>query len=238
MAGLDRREFISGARGSRAGADAARPGGRPGIQAESSALSAAGRARAALRGPRQGAAPAHARATTRPGSSTTCATTASAREAVVQPVSTQDVAAVVRWANRFDVNVVARSGGHSYAGYSTTGSGVVVDLSAHERRAGVRTGARRSAPGAQLIDMYSVARAPRPDRAGRLLPLGRRGRPRARRRPRAGGPPLGADDRQPPRAHDRHGRRPHPPGHAGQRTRTCSGRARAAAAATSGSSRA
>src|ERR671913_2569611 len=50
-------------------------------------------------------------------------------DAVVLAESTADVAAVVRWANRFDVRVVARSGGHSYAGYSTTSDGVVIDLS-------------------------------------------------------------------------------------------------------------
>jgi FAD/FMN-containing dehydrogenase len=52
---------------------------------------------------------------------------------------TADVAAAVRWANRFDVPLVARSGGHSYGGYSTTSDGVVLDLSALR---GVRTRAR------------------------------------------------------------------------------------------------
>jgi FAD/FMN-containing dehydrogenase len=76
-------------------------------------------------------------------------------DAVVQAASAQDVAAVVRWANRFDVNVVARSGGHSYAGYSTTGNGVVVDLSTMN---GVRVAGGRATVGAgtQLIDMYSA----------------------------------------------------------------------------------
>lgn len=50
-------------------------------------------------------------------------------DAVVKVLDTRDVQAVVRWANRFDVRVVPRSGGHSYAGYSTTANGVVVDLS-------------------------------------------------------------------------------------------------------------
>src|ERR687892_1837444 len=40
-------------------------------------------------------------------------------DAVVQPLDTRDVQAVVRWANRFREGVAARSGGHSYAGYST-----------------------------------------------------------------------------------------------------------------------
>jgi FAD/FMN-containing dehydrogenase len=76
-------------------------------------------------------------------------------DAVVRPESARDVAAVVSWANRFDVNVVARSGGHSYSGYSTTGRGVVVDLS---RLNGVRVGGGRATvgAGAQLIDMYAA----------------------------------------------------------------------------------
>ena len=44
-------------------------------------------------------------------------------DALVLAESTADVAAAVRWANRFDVRVIARSGGHSYAGYSTTSTG-------------------------------------------------------------------------------------------------------------------
>src|SRR5918998_4731114 len=44
-------------------------------------------------------------------------------DAVVLPLDTRDVQAVVRWANRFGVRIVARSGGHSYAGYSTTRDG-------------------------------------------------------------------------------------------------------------------
>ena len=40
-------------------------------------------------------------------------------EAVVVAENTADVAAVVKWSNRFDVPIVARSGGHSYRGYST-----------------------------------------------------------------------------------------------------------------------
>jgi FAD binding domain len=47
--------------------------------------------------------------------------------AVVRPLDAREVAAVVRWADRFGVHPVVRSGGHSYAGYST-GAGVVVDL--------------------------------------------------------------------------------------------------------------
>ncbi len=47
--------------------------------------------------------------------------------AVVQPLDAADVSAVVKWAHATGVHIVARSGGHSYGGYSTT-TGVVVDL--------------------------------------------------------------------------------------------------------------
>ena len=150
MANLDRREFISGAAG--AALALALPGqAGAGLQAESSALSpqAVRALRSAVRGkvllPRS---PGYNQARLvynlrydgkRP-------------EAVVQPASTQDVAAVVRWANRFDVNVVARSGGHSYAGYSTTGNGIVVDLS-KLGGVSVSNGKARVGAGVQLIDM-------------------------------------------------------------------------------------
>ena len=153
MGGLDRREFLAGAAG---GALAlALPGSSlAGSVAESSSLTkqAARALRSAVRGrvlfpssPGYGAARLVYNLRydgARP-------------DAVVQPESTQDVAAVVRWASRFDVNVVARSGGHSYAGYSTVGNGVVVDLS---RLNGVRVAGGRATVGAgtQLIDMYSA----------------------------------------------------------------------------------
>jgi FAD/FMN-containing dehydrogenase len=75
-------------------------------------------------------------------------------QAVVQALDTRDVQAVVRWANRFGVRIVPRSGGHSYAGYSTTPHGVVIDLS---RMRGIRLAGGRATvgAGAQLIDVYS-----------------------------------------------------------------------------------
>jgi len=74
--------------------------------------------------------------------------------AVAQPVDAADVASVVRWARKTGVHIVARSGGHSYGGYSST-SGVVVDLS---RLAGVRVIAGRAAvgAGARLGNIYDV----------------------------------------------------------------------------------
>jgi FAD/FMN-containing dehydrogenase len=87
-------------------------------------------------------------------------------EAVVQPLDTRDVQAVVRWADSFDILLAARSGGHSYGGYSTTGRGVVVDL---RRLRGVRVSNGRATvgPGTQLIDVYA-----RLARSGLLVPAG------------------------------------------------------------------
>jgi FAD/FMN-containing dehydrogenase len=78
-------------------------------------------------------------------------------EAVVQPLDVRDVQAAVRWADRFGVRLVARSGGHSYAGYSTARGGVVIDLR-RIRGIRIRAGARRATVGggAQLIDVYAA----------------------------------------------------------------------------------
>ncbi len=48
--------------------------------------------------------------------------------AVVRVRDSADVQAVVRWAGRFDVPLVARSGGNAYNGSSTSASAVVVDV--------------------------------------------------------------------------------------------------------------
>jgi FAD/FMN-containing dehydrogenase len=68
--------------------------------------------------------------------------------------STTDVAKALRWAERHRVPLAARSGGHSYGGYSTT-PGLVIDVS---RLNGVRaTGSVATVgAGAQLIDVYSA----------------------------------------------------------------------------------
>jgi hypothetical protein len=85
--------------------------------------------------------------------------------AVVRPANARDVQAVVRWALRHGIRVIPRSGGHSYAGYST-GSGVVVDLST---LAGVSLagGVAVVGPGARLYDVYA-----RLDARGRTIPAG------------------------------------------------------------------
>jgi hypothetical protein len=74
--------------------------------------------------------------------------------AVVQPLDAADVSEVVRWAQKTSVPIVARSGGHSYAGYSTT-RGVVVDLS---RLAGVGVTAGQAVvgTGARLGTIYNT----------------------------------------------------------------------------------
>jgi FAD/FMN-containing dehydrogenase len=73
--------------------------------------------------------------------------------AVVFCESLADVQKTVRWARAHKVRIVARSGGHSYGGYSTT-LGVIVDVSRLNR---VSLDARRRAvigAGARLIDVY------------------------------------------------------------------------------------
>jgi FAD/FMN-containing dehydrogenase len=73
--------------------------------------------------------------------------------AVVQPFDVRDVSAVVKWARTHGVRVAARSGGHSYGGYSTT-SGVVVDLS-HLAGMHVAGGRATIGPGARLGNVYN-----------------------------------------------------------------------------------
>jgi FAD/FMN-containing dehydrogenase len=86
--------------------------------------------------------------------------------AVVQPLDPHDVQEVVRWASRTGVPIAARSGGHSYAGYSTT-RGVVVDL---RRMAGVRVdrdGHAVVGAGARLGNVYAALGG-----RGRAIPAG------------------------------------------------------------------
>ena len=88
--------------------------------------------------------------------------------AVARAANVADVRAAVRWSASTGIPLVARSGGHSYAGYSTTGSGVQLDLR------GIRAVTLRRASGtvvvgagAQLIDVYSKLAA-----AGCTIPAG------------------------------------------------------------------
>ncbi len=76
--------------------------------------------------------------------------------AVARPVDGTDVRDAIRFTVAHGVHVRARSGGHSYAGYSTASNGVVLDLRKLDaikfnRGAGTAT----IGAGAQLIDIYS-----------------------------------------------------------------------------------
>jgi FAD binding domain/Berberine and berberine like len=87
--------------------------------------------------------------------------------AVVQPLSAADVGQIVNWSRKAKVPLAIRSGGHSYAGYST-GTGVVVDLG---RLAGISfdkaTSVVTIGAGARLIDVESTLSA-----SGRAIPNG------------------------------------------------------------------
>jgi FAD/FMN-containing dehydrogenase len=74
--------------------------------------------------------------------------------AVVRVKDVKDVQAVVGWAQRNGVAIVPRSGGHSYAGWST-GTGVVVDLRSLR---GIRVEGDTAVVGAgrRLIDVYAA----------------------------------------------------------------------------------
>jgi FAD/FMN-containing dehydrogenase len=76
---------------------------------------------------------------------------------IVRPVSVADIRATVLWARRNDVHLVARAGGHSYAGYSTTQGGLVVDL---RRMNGIivdrGSGTVTVGAGARMIDLQAA----------------------------------------------------------------------------------
>ena len=87
---------------------------------------------------------------------------------MIEPLDSRDVQAVLRWADRHDVRVTARSGGHSYAGYSTLDEGVVVDLRRLDGIAVDRGGRRASVgAGAHAIDIVDALA-----RHGGAVPLG------------------------------------------------------------------
>ncbi|HTP23569.1 MAG TPA: FAD-binding oxidoreductase [Solirubrobacteraceae bacterium] len=79
---------------------------------------------------------------------------------VVRPVDAADVRTAVSWGVAHAVPLRARSGGHSYAGYSTLSGGMVVDLR-NLRGITVNTHNRTATIGAgsQLIDVYSALAA-------------------------------------------------------------------------------
>ena len=91
---------------------------------------------------------------------------------VARPINTADVRAAVRWAVKHHVPMRARSGGHSYAGYSTLKDGLVLDLRKLDgislnRRTGIATiGAGRSSS-TSTRRWPTPAQRSRPDRAHR-----------------------------------------------------------------------
>ncbi len=78
-------------------------------------------------------------------------------QAVARPIDARDVQGAVNWAVAHGVSLRARSGGHSYQGYSTVPGGVMLDLrklnkiSVNRRAKTATVGA-----GAQLIDIYTA----------------------------------------------------------------------------------
>lgn len=86
--------------------------------------------------------------------------------AIVYCESAEDVAKTVRWARKHAIRIVARCGGHSYAGYSTIGPGVVVDVT-RMRHVQPGHGVATVGAGARLIDVYGALAA-----HGRTIPAG------------------------------------------------------------------
>jgi len=87
--------------------------------------------------------------------------------AVAQPLDTADVRAIVRWAVAHDERLAVRSGGHSYAGLSST-TGVLVDLSRLSSVGALPGGRAAVGAGATLGDVYDVLWTA----GGRTIPAG------------------------------------------------------------------
>jgi FAD/FMN-containing dehydrogenase len=81
-------------------------------------------------------------------------------DAVAQPVNATDVRDAIRFCTEHCVQVRARSGGHSYGGYSTASCGVVLDLRRLDRiTVDQGSGTATIEAGAQLIDVYGALAA-------------------------------------------------------------------------------
>jgi len=76
--------------------------------------------------------------------------------AVVRVRDVADVRAAVRWADRFGVPLVVRSGGHGYNGNSTSRHAVVVDLGALQHISLHADGSVAIGPAARLGDVYAA----------------------------------------------------------------------------------
>ena len=120
--------------------------------------------------------------------------------AVARPIDAADVQAAVRWAVGHGVPLRARSGGHSYAGYSTLLERRRARSAQDERDHGQsRRGTATIGAGAQLIDVYAgLAAKGATIPAGSCPSVGHRRR-HARRRDGSRRPRVRADRRQPRR---------------------------------------
>jgi FAD/FMN-containing dehydrogenase len=77
---------------------------------------------------------------------------------IAQCANEDDVRTCLRWAQANDMPLVARSGGHSYAGYSTT-TGLMIDVSAmHAVGIDPATGIATIGGGARNRDVYAACR--------------------------------------------------------------------------------
>jgi FAD/FMN-containing dehydrogenase len=87
---------------------------------------------------------------------------------VARPINAADVRNAVRWAVKHDVPMRARSGGHSYAGYSVLANGLVIDLRRLDHvSVNRRTGIATVGAGAQLLNVYAALA-----NAGATIPAG------------------------------------------------------------------
>src|SRR5262245_60572248 len=86
--------------------------------------------------------------------------------AIAQPVAAADVQTAVAWARRNKVRLAARSGGHSYEGYSTT-TGLVVDVRRLDGISMHPDGTVTIGAGARMIDVEATLA-----RHGRAIPTG------------------------------------------------------------------
>jgi FAD/FMN-containing dehydrogenase len=77
-------------------------------------------------------------------------------QAIARPLNAADVQSAVRWAVSAGAPLRARSGGHSYAGYSTVSNGVVLDLrNLNSVTVDRASGTATIGAGSQLIDVYT-----------------------------------------------------------------------------------
>ena len=153
--------------------------------------------------------------------------------AVVQPLDAADVAAAVKWAAKTGVHIVARSGGHSYGGYSTwpaASSSTCRSWRASRSREVTPSSGRAPGSGTSTtVSPRTGSRFPRARaRASASAAMHSAAASGSRRGPGGSPPTISSRCRSSP-----------PTARSSSPTRTttaiCSGRAAAAAAATSGS---